>query len=73
MVTGITNTDVLVNDPWPPHVGARTSWSLQTFYDVLQPLNVGQGPSASLAPNLLYLDEPTPDMTVWSLLAAFRG
>jgi len=71
VVTGITDTEVLVNDPWPPHVGARTSWSLQTFNDVLLPLIAG--PPPSLAPNMLYLDEPTPDMTVWSLLAAFRG
>jgi hypothetical protein len=76
VITGVGDQVVIMNDPLPVMIGTRNNrLSMDRFYELLQPLGASSpagAPSAPLAPNFLYLDEPTPDATAWSLMAAYQ-
>jgi hypothetical protein len=53
VVTGIDDTALYINDPWPPNVGRQYSISFSSFGEDLRPVLAG----GALMPNLLYFSE----------------
>jgi hypothetical protein len=49
VITGIDDSGIAINDPWPPTIGARRTLTIPEFVKVLQPLG-----GAVLAPNFLH-------------------
>ena len=47
VITGISNSDVSINDPWPVGTGARRTITFQRFGEILRPIHAG-GPADAL-------------------------
>jgi hypothetical protein len=54
VITGVSEVDLSINDPWPPAVGSRRRVGFGDYADEMQPLPVPGG-SSRMAPNLLAL------------------
>jgi hypothetical protein len=69
VITGIDQTQIAINDPWPPNIGRRRHLAFAEFGQDIQPLHAGpdnlwealkqllSGERGPLTPNLLYFGD----------------